>query len=349
SGCKVLRWQFLSQVWVCFSPLTFSFFKFFLRQSLDKRAHHNALERKRRDHIKDSFTNLRDCIPSLSGEKVSRAHVLNKATEYIRQMQRNSSVRTVEIDELRKKNEILEEQVNGLEQAQETGALSSPEDLIASIAEKVQQRQLLRQQQQQQANSNKANKVQLEPSADTNNVVTVGPKDKPNETNTPVSSAAASVTPSSAPATNDQANSFNILANNIRTTQNLLSALAKNLPSTTNNQMRAIAARVLASPVRPQGMPPASIPRGVVTATTVPQLTEQLPKAVVTPPPLPPPVSASQEAVTTTVSAGGSQTSQTSTATTEASVVSLQGKETQTDSEDQPPTKRFKASATVSE
>lgn len=66
-------------------------------------------------------------------------------------------------------------------------------------------------------------------------------------------------------------------------------------------------------------MPPASIPRGVVTATTVPQLTEQLPKAVVTPPPLPPPVSASQEAVTTTVSAGGSQTSQTSTATTEAS------------------------------
>lgn len=51
--------------------------------------------------------------------------------------------------------------VNGLEQAQETGALSSPEDLIASIAEKVQQRQLLRQQQQQQANSNKANKVQV--------------------------------------------------------------------------------------------------------------------------------------------------------------------------------------------
>lgn len=73
------------------------------------------------------------------------------------------------------------------------------------------------------------------------------------ETNTPVSSATASVASSAAPPTNDQANSFNILANNIRTTQNLLSALAKNLPSTTNNQMRAIAARVLASPVRPQG------------------------------------------------------------------------------------------------
>jgi hypothetical protein len=37
----------------------------------DKRAHHNALERKRRDHIKDSFTVLRDSVPSLNGEKVS--------------------------------------------------------------------------------------------------------------------------------------------------------------------------------------------------------------------------------------------------------------------------------------
>ena len=36
----------------------------------DKRAHHNALERKRRDHIKDSFTMLRDTIPSINGEKV---------------------------------------------------------------------------------------------------------------------------------------------------------------------------------------------------------------------------------------------------------------------------------------
>ncbi|MEQ2276426.1 hypothetical protein XENORESO_019695 [Xenotaenia resolanae] len=37
----------------------------------DKRAHHNALERKRRDHIKDSFHGLRDSVPSLQGEKTS--------------------------------------------------------------------------------------------------------------------------------------------------------------------------------------------------------------------------------------------------------------------------------------
>ena len=37
----------------------------------EKRAHHNALERKRRDHIKESFNDLRDVIPSLKGEKVN--------------------------------------------------------------------------------------------------------------------------------------------------------------------------------------------------------------------------------------------------------------------------------------
>ena len=41
----------------------------------DRRAHHNALERRRRDSIKDSFGMLRDCVPVLLGEKVgSRCH-----------------------------------------------------------------------------------------------------------------------------------------------------------------------------------------------------------------------------------------------------------------------------------
>lgn len=40
----------------------------------DKRAHHNALERKRRDHIKDSFHSLRDSVPALQGEKVGKRH-----------------------------------------------------------------------------------------------------------------------------------------------------------------------------------------------------------------------------------------------------------------------------------
>lgn len=34
----------------------------------EKRAHHNALERKRRDHIKHSFNSLRDAVPNLDGK-----------------------------------------------------------------------------------------------------------------------------------------------------------------------------------------------------------------------------------------------------------------------------------------
>ncbi|KAH8028442.1 hypothetical protein HPB51_016893 [Rhipicephalus microplus] len=52
----------------------------------DKRAHHNALERRRRDHIKFSFTSLRDAVPSLQGEKASRAQILKKAADYIQSM-----------------------------------------------------------------------------------------------------------------------------------------------------------------------------------------------------------------------------------------------------------------------
>uniref|UniRef100_A0A673U0Q8 Protein max n=1 Tax=Suricata suricatta TaxID=37032 RepID=A0A673U0Q8_SURSU len=45
------------------------------QSAADKRAHHNALERKRRDHIKDSFHSLRDSVPSLQGEKGKRMKI----------------------------------------------------------------------------------------------------------------------------------------------------------------------------------------------------------------------------------------------------------------------------------
>ena len=54
----------------------------------NKRALHNAMERKRRDSIKDSFKGLQDCIPTLKGDKTSRAQVLKKTGEYITHMQR---------------------------------------------------------------------------------------------------------------------------------------------------------------------------------------------------------------------------------------------------------------------
>jgi len=54
---------------------------------LSKRSHHNALERKRRDHIKESFNGLRDAVPSLQGEKV-RIHFYS-LQQYIHQVVEN--------------------------------------------------------------------------------------------------------------------------------------------------------------------------------------------------------------------------------------------------------------------
>lgn len=88
----------------------------------EKRAHHNALERKRRDHIKDSFTSLRDSVPSLQGEKVaSRAQILKKAAEYIQFMRRKNHSHQQDIEDLKKQNSMLEAQIRSLERARTSG------------------------------------------------------------------------------------------------------------------------------------------------------------------------------------------------------------------------------------
>jgi len=94
----------------------------------EKRAHHNALERKRRDHIKDSFTSLRDSVPSLQGEKSSRAQILKKAADYIQFMRRKNSSHQHDIEDLKRQNSVLESQsesVRGIERARLTGSFSS--------------------------------------------------------------------------------------------------------------------------------------------------------------------------------------------------------------------------------
>lgn len=89
----------------------------------ERRAHHNALERKRRDHIKESFTSLRDSVPSLQGEKVnvSRAQILKKASDYMTYMRRKNHSHQEDIDELKRHNSILEQQIKSLEKAKSTG------------------------------------------------------------------------------------------------------------------------------------------------------------------------------------------------------------------------------------
>lgn len=78
----------------------------------NKRDHHNALERRRRDLIKDSFSKLRDVVPSLQGEKASRAQILKKAAEYIQAMRKKNQTNQADIDELSRLNKMLEDQMD---------------------------------------------------------------------------------------------------------------------------------------------------------------------------------------------------------------------------------------------
>jgi len=98
--------------------------------SLDRRAHHNALERKRRDHIKDSFTSLRDAIPTMQGDKSSRAQILRKASEYISFMRRKQSGNQQDIEDLKRQNSHLEKQIKVLERAKSTGNYSSAAEIL---------------------------------------------------------------------------------------------------------------------------------------------------------------------------------------------------------------------------
>eukprot|EP00095_Tigriopus_kingsejongensis_P007841 maker-scaffold62_size438377-snap-gene-0.13 protein:Tk07841 transcript:maker-scaffold62_size438377-snap-gene-0.13-mRNA-1 annotation:"protein max-like isoform 1" len=99
-------------------------------QFVDKRAHHNALERKRRDHIKESFSGLRDAIPTMQGDKSSRAQILKKASEYISFMRDKNHIHQSEIDSLKKVNVHMEEQIRALEKAKTTGIYSSASEVL---------------------------------------------------------------------------------------------------------------------------------------------------------------------------------------------------------------------------
>ncbi|UYV69738.1 MAX [Cordylochernes scorpioides] len=102
---------------------------------LDKRAHHNALERKRRDHIKDSFTNLGDCLPTLRREKVSRAQILKKTADYIIQMEKKRIFNCdKEIKDLQMKNKCLEEEIRWLEKRTLLeGNVLAPTDILKIV------------------------------------------------------------------------------------------------------------------------------------------------------------------------------------------------------------------------
>ncbi|XP_020284375.1 protein max-like isoform X3 [Pseudomyrmex gracilis] len=99
----------------------------------EKRAHHNALERKRRDHIKDSFSSLRDVVPALQGEKVaSRAQILKKAAEYIQYLKRTNLSIQQDIEDLERQNSFCEEKIRMLEKTKASMTSGETREVVKS-------------------------------------------------------------------------------------------------------------------------------------------------------------------------------------------------------------------------
>lgn len=81
-----------------------------------KRSHHNVLERKRRDLIKDSFSKLRECVPTLSNERAPRAQILKKAADFIQMTNQKNDATRSSIEELVRKNAELERIISAAKQ-----------------------------------------------------------------------------------------------------------------------------------------------------------------------------------------------------------------------------------------
>lgn len=102
-------------------------------EQADKRAHHNALERKRRDHIKASFNKLRNALPAHMGEKASRTQILQKSVDYIQTEKKKCLFLQKELENIRKQNQILEEECKVLEEkslAQKTTGTSAASSIL---------------------------------------------------------------------------------------------------------------------------------------------------------------------------------------------------------------------------
>uniref|UniRef100_A0A7I5EBW5 BHLH domain-containing protein n=1 Tax=Haemonchus contortus TaxID=6289 RepID=A0A7I5EBW5_HAECO len=78
------------------------------------RAQHNALERRRRDNIKDMYTSLKDAVPDMQNERASRAVILRRAIEVIEEKQQQQAELQADCDRLRNETAELEREIRML-------------------------------------------------------------------------------------------------------------------------------------------------------------------------------------------------------------------------------------------
>uniref|UniRef100_A0A158Q7M4 BHLH domain-containing protein n=1 Tax=Elaeophora elaphi TaxID=1147741 RepID=A0A158Q7M4_9BILA len=81
------------------------------------RAQHNALERRRRNNIKDMYGALKDAVPGMRNERASRAVVLKKSVELIK-MKKAALEKTLALNrKLEEENAILEREIEQIKRA----------------------------------------------------------------------------------------------------------------------------------------------------------------------------------------------------------------------------------------
>jgi|UniRef100_A0A914NZ43 chromosome segregation ATPase len=90
------------------------------------RAQHNALERRRRDNIKDMYSSLKDEIPNFNHERASRAQILSKTIEQMQFLQREADDAEKEMKEAEEENARLLKELEELDAA-EASCRTTPE------------------------------------------------------------------------------------------------------------------------------------------------------------------------------------------------------------------------------
>ena len=79
----------------------------------ERREHHNELERRRRDHIKDSFDRVKEAIPGMDGQKASRSQVLKRACDYVETMHESIEAQEADIERMKQRNRELQAESEG--------------------------------------------------------------------------------------------------------------------------------------------------------------------------------------------------------------------------------------------
>jgi len=93
---------------------------------LHARAQHNALERRRRDNIKDMYTSLKDEIVNFNHERASRAQILCKTIDQMKELKDDVEQLETTVKEMEEESERLERELQELEAA-EASCRSTPE------------------------------------------------------------------------------------------------------------------------------------------------------------------------------------------------------------------------------